>query len=170
MWVATYLRTHGHRALATEVIDEAIAWFRLRPLDSEEERFGLARALYLAERWDEALPLFEELAEEHSQDVDYLAWLGALAARRGDREEALRISEELRLCDRQRCTGFLEPGMPTVNRAWIAALLGDREEAVTLLRQVLGVSYADYAWVHYDIFSEPLRDYPPFQEFMRPKG
>ena len=174
--VSLYLRTHGHRALAAEVVDESVAWFRSRPLETQESRAWLAQSLYLAQRWDEALELFEALAYEYPQNAQYLAFRGWLAARRGDREEALRISEELRLCDRRRCTGFSHPGMLTLYRAEIAALLGDRNEAVTLLRQVVGISVfvmpnlANPMSPHYDFAFESLRDYAPFQELIMPKG
>jgi len=60
----------------------------------------------------------------------------------------------------------------TLDRARIAALLGDREEAVTLLRQAIeqGVNWGHGVWVHRDIDLESLHDYPPFQELLRPKG
>jgi tetratricopeptide (TPR) repeat protein len=166
--VGTELRIHGHPAAAREVVDESIVWYRSRPLDTEELRAGLADALYRAERWDEALPLYRELAEQSPQNPTYLGGLGKLAARRGDREEALRISEELR----QSVVVDVGGGGATAQRAGIAALLGDRDEAVTLLRQALGVTYsfADAYPPHRDVDLEPLYDYPPFQELMRPKG
>jgi len=166
--VGTELRIHGHPAAARVVFDEAIVWYRSRPLDIEERRAGLADALYRAERRDEALRVYQELAEEFPQNPTYLGRLGKLAARRGDREEALRVSEQLR----QSVVVGWGGGRATVQRAGIAALLGDRDQAVTLLRQVLGVtySYADVYPPHQDVDLEPLYDYPPFQELMRPKG
>ena len=92
------------------------------------------------------------------------------------RAEALQVSEELGRCDRQRCTGDLNPGLPTVLRAEIAALLGDRDGAVALLRQVYGVTViaapqrTDLTNPHYHFLFESLRGYPPFEELLRPKG
>jgi hypothetical protein len=95
---------------------------------------------------------------------------GILAARLGNRDEARRISDELRLCDRERCSGHNYTGGPTWRRARIAAALGDRDGAVRLLRQVLGVSFPYDHWVTEQFLEdEPLRDYPPFQELIRPK-
>jgi tRNA A-37 threonylcarbamoyl transferase component Bud32 len=182
--VAISLRAHGHRATAPEFFDESIAWYQSRPFDPEAcsatrcwlglwglpLRAGLAWVLYQAERWDDVLPLAHELAEAYPHNVNYLALLGQEAAARGDREKALRISEELRLCDRRRCTGFGWPAAPTVHRAGIAALLGDRDGAVALLRQVLGVNFFYGSWLHNDVTFASLHDYPPFQELIRPKG
>jgi predicted Zn-dependent protease len=134
---------------------------------SADHSYALAQFLYAAERWEEARELFEELAAEHPDDVDYRGYLGALAARRGDRPDALAVSAWL-----ERNEHPYWAGGSTYSRARIAALLGEREQAVELLRDAL----AEGAWLffgllaHTDMDLEPLRDYPPFQEFMRPKG
>jgi tetratricopeptide (TPR) repeat protein/tRNA A-37 threonylcarbamoyl transferase component Bud32 len=167
--VADELRAHGHREVAQEVLDESIAWYQSRPQDTEESRAALAWTLYRAERWDDALRLYEELAAEYPENSEYLAGLGKLAARRGDREEALRISDELRALS---TSSVLSKRVP-LWRARIAALLGNRDEAMTLLRQVMDhMTPTDQVacWLHRDIDFESLHDYPQFQELMRPKG
>ncbi len=172
--VAEELRAHGHRDAARGLIDESIAWFRSRPLDTDESRAELAELLYQAERWGDAQRLYEELAAEYPETTasrrcctaaPYLAALGKLAARRGDREEALRISERLAsLRYPSRETLF-----HTLERARIAALLGDRVEATTLIQAFDKESWYRSWWQH-DIDFESLHDYPPFQELLRPKG
>jgi tetratricopeptide (TPR) repeat protein len=166
-YVAIVLRTHGHRDVARDVFDQAIAWFQSHADAVEEPRPYVARLLYESERWEAALPLIRELAEESPENTENLAALGKLAARRGDRAEALRISEELR-SDRP----SLHESARTLERARIAALLGDRSEAMTLLQRAIdmGVHFGFGVWVHRDMDLEPLHDYPPFQELMRPKG
>ena len=61
-------------------------------------------------------------------------------------------------------------GGPTRRRARIAAVLGDRQEAVALLRR----AYREGARYGLSFLFDPeydsLRDYEPFLEFMRPKG
>jgi tetratricopeptide (TPR) repeat protein len=123
--------------------------------------------LYRAERWDEVRQLCEEVNERFPEPPICLGHLGRLAARRGDREEAQRIIEEL--------LSFAHPywdGAITLERARISALLGDRYQATTLLRHALnqgwGVGYEE--WPHRDMDFESLRDYPPFQELLQPKG
>jgi hypothetical protein len=70
-------------------------------------------------------------------------------------------------------------GQPTLWRARIAALLGNREGAVRFLREAIsqglipldltqGLGYS--MWLHRDIDFESLRDYSPFQELLRPKA
>jgi tRNA A-37 threonylcarbamoyl transferase component Bud32/tetratricopeptide (TPR) repeat protein/TolB-like protein len=166
--VAVSLRTHGHRDAAHEVLDASIASLsQARSHDTEHLRGVLAWALYQAARWNDAQRLYEELAEGYPEHTRYLAALGQLAARRGDREEALRISEGLRSVEYP-----LREWRATRMRASIKAVLGDREEAMTLLQQVIDQIVPGTYWVglHRDIDFESLRDYAPFQEFLRPKG
>ena len=49
--------------------------------------------------------------------------------------------------------------------AKIAVALGDRERATALLHE-----YGYQPGLHWAPPLEPLWDYPPFQEFLRPKG
>jgi DNA-binding SARP family transcriptional activator/TolB-like protein len=165
--VADELRAHDHRDAAREVLSESIAWLRPRARDTEESRAELAGLLYRAERWDKALRLYEELAEEYPENTTYLAALGRLAARSGNREEASRISEDLRSARHS-----LMEGYRNLERARIAGVLGDREEAMTVLRQSFdwGGNWGRWPSLHSDIDFESLHDYPPFQEFLRPKG
>ncbi|UCC49175.1 MAG: hypothetical protein JSV41_03050, partial [Gemmatimonadota bacterium] len=165
---AMELGAHGYRDAARQIIDRAVRWYRARPsgeASSESHRAGLARALYLAEHWEESQALTEDLAAEFPENWSYRAALGLLAARQGDGEEALRVSEWLAGLS-LRYLG----GSHTYDRACIASLLGERERAVTLLRETFaqGTSYG--TWVHRDPDLEPLRDYPPFQDLLRPKG
>jgi hypothetical protein len=55
-------------------------------------------------------------------------------------------------------------------QACIAALLGEKERAMTLLHDAYTQGRAFTIWLHRDMDLEPLRDYPPFQELLRPKG
>ena len=52
-------------------------------------------------------------------------------------------------------------------RAQIAVALGERERAMELLRQ--SDRWPHVSW-HEDPHFEPLWDYPPFKELLRPKG
>jgi tetratricopeptide (TPR) repeat protein len=166
-WAIDELRVHGHHEAAQEALHESIAWLMSQPHDAERSRVELAGLLYRAERWEEARLLYEELAEEHPENTWYLADLGRLAARTGDRDEALRISEDLRS---SRHT--LMEGYRTQARARIAAVLGHRQQAMTLLREAFdwGAQWNRWPPLHCDMDFESLHDYPPFQEFLRPKG
>ena len=175
------LRVHGQASTAIEVAESAIVWHATRP-DEEESPPGQlgggaaprgmesgdffhARLLYAAERWDESRRIFERLAAERSDFAFYQGYLGALAARRGNRDEQMRISRWLAALD--------EPyllGSNTLWRASIAALLGERERAVELLRTAFDEGLTYGLWLHTDPDLQHLWDYPPFQELVRPKG
>jgi tetratricopeptide (TPR) repeat protein len=165
---ARELRLRGYQEAFKDMAGRAVEWYRGRATGkeaAEEQRSELAAALYVSEQWEEAGALIEKLRSEKPDNIDYLGYGGALAARRGDKEGALKISEELKGIDRPYTFGA-----QTYWRARIAALLGMKEEAVALLRQ----SFAQGNYYSVFIIQEadlgPLRDYAPFRELMKPKG
>lgn len=166
--VAAELRAHGFREASLGVAERAVQWFRARPAEEAATVYyqvGLAVALYQAERWDEAEALFREAAAATPRDVMVQGYLGLLAARRGDREEALAISDRL--------DGMADPydfGREEYVQASIAAQLGDLDRAMVLLRDAYARGRPFEIFLHRDMDLEPLRDYPPFQEFLAPKG
>ena len=166
--VAQELRVHGNLKEAEKLMNRTINWFRNQPaeiLSKEDYQDGLASVLYSAMRWQESHSLFTNLSLEHPDDIDYRGALGTLAARIGDEKQALRIAEELKQLNRPYLFGN-----HTYWRACIMSLLGDREQAVTLLRSAFSQGYGFGIFLHTDMDLEPLRDYGPFQELLRPKG
>ena len=162
------LVVHGYPDEAGQVLGRAYEWHegrRLEDSQSELGRFDLAQTQYLDGQLDEAERLMEGLATEFPQNVDYLGYLGVFAARRGHREGAERIADQLR--------DFEQPyirGRHTLWQARIASLLGDEAAAVALLREALSQGRAYGPELHADLDFEPLWDFPPYQELMRPKG
>ena len=130
----------------------------------EDEARALTALGKLAELWDEAQFKMEELAQEYPDNIPYKGRLGTLAVRKGDREEAKRISEELKNIDRP----YLR-GIHTWWRACIASLLGEKDLAVSLLKESLseGQNYGVGLLRNMDF--EPLRDDKTFQELLKPK-
>jgi tetratricopeptide (TPR) repeat protein len=166
---ANELRAHGNRAASIQVAERAIGWLAARPADEAATRLHrqrLAKAYYLAERWEEAGALYEGLARESPGLTAYQGALAALAARRGDRQEALRLGEGL-----VGTAGRYEFGVEPYYQARIAALLGERERATSLFREALarGLRIDSYD-PHAEMDLESMRDYGPFQELLRPKG
>jgi tetratricopeptide (TPR) repeat protein len=165
---AKELRIHGHRTAYQEVGDRAVQWFRSHTPEidaTEAQRYTLASVLYDLERFGEASALFEDLVREKPSNVDYLVSLGALAAKRGDREKALQISEKLKKIDRPYTFGS-----PTYGRALIASVLNQKEEAVGLLREAFAQGHDYGRALDQEWALDPLRDYAPFKELMKPKG
>jgi tetratricopeptide (TPR) repeat protein len=166
------LRAHGHKEAAVQILNQVVQWFEGLPQAEKAtvgNRDSLARAFYTLDKWDEAESLIRILHNELPVDtvdgVDDYGYLGLIAARKGDRERALKISQEMK--DNKSPYLF---GHPTYWRARIAALLGDKEGAVQLLQEAIkqGLDYQNLYSVPQDF--ESLQDFPPFQQLMKPKG
>jgi tetratricopeptide (TPR) repeat protein len=162
------LRVHGHMEASKKIANQAVEWFknRIQMRGANENRHQrLAGALYAAEKWDEAESMFKELKKDDPENILYQGMIGLLAARRGEREKALAISEKLEAIDRPYLFG-----QHTYMRARIASLLGENEQAVLLLRDAFaqGLKYGTSLLQEIDF--EPLRSYRPFQELLKPKG
>jgi tetratricopeptide (TPR) repeat protein len=168
MEAALEFNAHGHKGASREFAAMAIEWAEGRPeaeRKTDATRSFFADALCFAGRFDEAGKIYGSLASEHPENIDYHGRLGTLAARREDREGATKISEEL--------AGLTRPFIRGRHKLWqarIAALLGEKEQAVALLKEAFSQGQAYGVSVHRDIDLEPLWDYPPFKELLRPKG
>ena len=110
---AEELRAHGHPEAGQEILERAIRCYQDRSSEqagTEAYPLGLAEALYLSGRWKEARTLIESLASEKPDKIAFQGYLGALAARRGDSKEALRISTALERLDRRISSGSTRTG------------------------------------------------------------
>jgi tetratricopeptide (TPR) repeat protein len=170
--VGCELRAHGYRKEAQALFEWGIRWIRARPAVEQQRdpelRYALATLLYDRERWDEARQILKQLAAETPSEMAYQGMIGAVAARQGDRREVARIDRWL-----ARRTGRYLNGEHTVYRARLAAILGDRDHAVELYRQALDQGYDETYGAGFGVHADPdfesVRDYPPFQELVRPK-
>jgi len=166
--IAAELRRHEQRELALALIDRALTWWQEQPEEFKASLGGrelLGQLHYQNENWDEAVGVFQALAQDTSAMLDALGARGAAAARHGDTESARTISRELADLG----LPYLE-GANTLWRARIAALLGEKDEAINLLRRAFGEGVEYGISLHADMDLESLRDYAPFVELMRPKG
>jgi Flp pilus assembly protein TadD len=165
---AIELRAHGHREASIVAAGRAVTFYRSwpgSPSDSTAGITGLLDALRYSGRWQEAAAVCQELVRRSPRDPDYVGIQGALAARLGRRDEAMRISGEL-----QRMSGPYVFGTNTYRRACIAAVLGDRQGAVDLLRQSIAEGRPYSIAIHRELDFEPLWDFAPFREMLKPKG
>ncbi len=165
---ARELRAHGYLDAAQEIADRAVEWsrklqFELYP--GQDARSHVAHSLYVAERWEEAQDAYEVLASEYPKSVFYLGATGRVAARLGDREEALRVFDELQAIDRP----YIH-GRHHYASAQIASILGDYEQAVVLLAKAFDQTYEYTSPVLNDPDLLLMRGYPGWEELIRPKG
>jgi DNA-binding SARP family transcriptional activator/tetratricopeptide (TPR) repeat protein len=160
------LSAHGRQDAGQRLLERSADWYASRP-PPERERYtyALATALYAAGRLEESRVLLERLAEERPDLVEAQAHLGLIAARTGDRERAVRVSEWLRTLERP-----YTHGQDTFWRALIAARLDEPAEAVRLIREAMAAGYAYTPGVHIEIDLQPLRDDAAFRALLRPAG
>jgi len=161
------LHVQGRHDDAAALFDESLRWYESQPA-RERERLhsSIAETHYWAGNADEARRLYLQLHDEDPQNVTYLTYLGCLAGFADEVDEAHRYIEEL---------GALEVtprhrGVIIGCQAGIAASVGERERAMTLLQEAFQHGYPFGPLLHYLRYFDPIRDYPPFQEWIRPKG
>jgi serine/threonine-protein kinase len=164
--IALELRAHGHPEAAQRVLERIVAWYGAAGVnDATREDWPCIRPLfsvfYYAGRWDEARAGYKHLLVEDTASQKAHAALGALALRRGDRAEADRMDAWL--------AGRPKDGNAIISRARLAVLRNDRERAVALLRQAFDQGLRGRMFLHLDPDFEPLRDYPPYRELIRPR-
>jgi tetratricopeptide (TPR) repeat protein len=164
-FTARELRAHGYHEQSLDVAERAVEWFNERPDEIQQSPWFYAAGLNAAERWHEARDFAGRMVHEKTGDVRYLGLLGVLEARVGRLDEARRIAAELHASQDQRSCAER-----TYWRACIAAQLGHRDEAMSLLQRAFseGLRFSDE--FHRDINLEPLWDSPPFQDLIEPKG
>lgn len=165
---AIALGADGRSTDAQRLLDQAIEWLNSRNEEAAAapgHRGWHAWALLNAKRWEEAREHYQGLVDEFPNNIAWHGLLGVAAARSGDHEEANRIAQWLADQD--------QPYMNGTNSFWraqISAAQGDLEEAVTLFRQSYSEGMNYFAGYASPANFEELREYPPFQEFLRPRG
>jgi tetratricopeptide (TPR) repeat protein len=163
--VAQELAAHGHPDAAARYWERSLLASPPGGPGDPAEALLRAATLYALERLVEASrPLDSLLGSVASPPPDAIGLRGVLAARQNDPARARVLARRL---------AAIPPrynfGIPTVWRARIAAALGQRDSAVTLLRQAFAEGREYDLWLHRDQDLAPLRDYPPFLELTRPK-
>lgn len=162
---ARELRAHGDPTDAQAMADRAVAMLRTEAAEDSSRRPALVAALYAARRWDECRPFFESDLARNPRNVHALGFVGVLAARRGDRARAAACAEAL--------ASLREPYVRGANTYWeaeIAALLGDRPQALARLHEAFREGQPVPTRAHSDPDLEALRDDPDFKRLLRPRG
>ena len=176
-WVAADLEAHGYSAESRDLRERALAWHRSRPQEEQDRhQRSYVVVLYGAGHWEEARTVVQHLiatadpSDNGDPDIrsrGAQSYLGAIAAHLGDQREMDRVDRWLA----SRKGPYLS-GVPTFDRARMAAIRGDRERAVTLIRLAVDQGYPIFLWgfgLHIDPDFKALWGYPPFEELRRPK-
>jgi tetratricopeptide (TPR) repeat protein len=160
------LIAHGKADAGRETLAQAISWYQTLPTEEKDRlRFSLALTMLSAGRVDEAIALLEQAEQEDPGRFFVLGALGVARALQGDHADAERISAQLEQTDVPRSFGGI-----SIWQAQIAALLGNKDQAMVFLRRALSEGARLGAWVHSRPAFRPLLDHPPFQAFLQPQG
>jgi DNA-binding SARP family transcriptional activator/TolB-like protein len=167
------LRTLGHELIAhgrtdtgSRMLERSADWYASRPpADRRAFRFALAATLYDAERLEESREIFLELAAESPDHMVVRAYLGLIAARTGDREQAVQTATWLRELDRPYLFG-----QHTLWRARIAARLGNPADAARLIREALAEGHTYTPALHIDPDLRAIHPHPAFGQILNPDG
>ena len=167
------LRWHGHTSAADTLGAKLLDWLDARPTPdagSAAGRRDRAAVLMATHHWRELAAIADTLVTADPGNVYALRQRGVALAMQGRRIEAEAVDRAL-----ERDTRPIRPvdGCPSalrtcrsMARAFIAAALGDKARAVSLL----DYDYFNEQFAHFELIGELLRDYAPFRDFIVPRG
>ena len=184
LFMAREYRAHGFIKESDELSNRAVAWYLSRPASemNEDRSFNIVSALMQAGRLAEAKATLEEFLRKDAlmgntprkdpelRDLPVpMALMARIAARLGDTATARSYLDRIR-----GATPVVTPGgspqSTAYARALIAAALGDRALAVTLLQQSFSEGNYFEPYLHREIEFQAIQDYPPLKELLWPKG
>jgi tetratricopeptide (TPR) repeat protein len=170
-------RAHGQEDRAVEAAERLLEIYQNRcPPHRNREycRSGSVNQLVFLERYEEALEIYREdvldvfesrMAEGLPIGWGMLTRVGIGAALAGDSTLMSKADSLLAARDDPYAKGQI-----TLWRAIFAAYSGHLEDAMALLRQAVDEGVPMGPSFHLSEWYEPLRGYPAFEEFVRPKG
>jgi len=160
-------RSPGHREAAARLAGETCQSIQ-RKLDAGGEAEGLQllrmEGLYLAGRLAEALAAGQGILRRNPASLPALGRLGVIHADLGQAPEARAVMARLARLPRKDQLGNL-----SLLRARIASRLGEKDLALTLLREATAEGQPIGHVRHRDVAFEGLQGYTPFEAYLRPK-
>lgn len=173
--VALELRAHGRREVARRMLARSLDWYLVndaRDPGNPTRRYQRMQVLEDLERWPEAWAVADTVltvaaavpsSGEFVQQARKV--IGRAAAALGD---SARARAELAVLLRP------DPSGDIALRLWlgsqVAAALGDREQAMTTLREAYARGHRHTFWDHLLGGLDTLRELPEYRQLMRPRG
>lgn len=164
---ALELIAHGDSADARQFQDEALTWYHDRPpaeQATEEYQSSFASALMEAGHLAAARGLYTKLAEAYPDSLDFHGALGVIAARSSNRDAAMHFDNWLA----EHSSGYSDAPCE-LWRARIATRLGERERALSFLRDVRA-RQAFSIDLHRIIDWESVHGDADFERLLEPRG
>lgn len=164
--VAYELRAHAYADAAKRALSRAFAWYDRAEIRTRPEAASQIAQLHYETGDDARADSIARTLLDTNYASTARGLLGLLAARRGDRAEADHWSAELARLERPYLFGD-----HTLWRAQIAAELGERTQAIELLRQAAAEGLDRHGWqlVHVLPEFDPLRQDPAFRQVVGPR-
>lgn len=166
---------HGYPAIAEKARNRTVEWVRSLPaekLESEPRFFGPIWFLYNAQAWPEFRQRVSHFRRKYPDDFFWVIWEGLASAQRGDRRAAMFADSVLEKTARPggdpRFGQTLLP-YSLYHRSRIAAMLGDRDRAVSLLASAFANGYRYIIYVHSDPAFASIRSDARFVSLMTPR-
>jgi TolB-like protein len=164
--MANWATWHGRPGLTVELAHRALAALRMNTQGEESyaHQALVGRAFQLAGQLTDARAVFEHLVIADSARLEYRGALGVIAARLGDRGGAERIIAEI--------AALRGPYLFADPLRWedrIAAQLGERDRAVSLLRDEDRQGLGRARLIDGDPDLAVLRGYAAFERLISPK-
>jgi tetratricopeptide (TPR) repeat protein len=167
--VGTELLSMGDSAGAVELARRAVRWLDTRSAAEQahlEGRYQRVLALELAGELDSALRLVRQLSQAVSDNIEIRGRLGIIAARRGDQAQARAVDAWL-----ARHPPVQPAGVPQLERARIAAVLGERDRALELIETLPFRAHpVDVVMFHSDPAFASLRSDARWIRLLKPRG
>ncbi len=161
---ANEFRAHGDLATAQSLARKVTAWDAAQRGPPQRARDIAAGAAWLILRpLDSAASRYRRAAVD-SQTISVTGLLAVVSAQQGDTLRARATADSLGMQESARTAGVRDYW-----RAAILGQLGEREQAVTLLRQSTHEGQTMDGW-HADEALRALHGYPPFDQLITPKG
>jgi len=158
------LSAHGQKDAAQRLALRTLAWMRVQPPQEQKQWLpAVPEFLYYAGLSDSAQRLLQRLRISEPNDYENLTLLAVICVEHGDRATARTIDLQL--------ASISDPALRAdllMDRASIAASLGDRATAVRMIRDAYRAGFEWRNVIHVLLGFDRIRGYAPFEALIRP--
>lgn len=172
---ASEAAAHGHPVMAEKARKRTVAWYRSLPAEkqsAEPENFGPAWFLFTAGAWPELAECVRHFRVANPTSSQWLVYEAIVAAHDGNRRVAMSADSVLQNLVKpggDKMFGVMLLPISLFHRAEIAALLGDRDRAVSLLADAFANGLRYNIYVHANPAFASIRTDPRYIRLMAPR-